>query len=253
MRDLGHGGVKPLGDDGLGAGSGVGCFSRKHLVQHGAERVEVASAIEIPLAHRLLGTHVGRRSDSEPGLGQLLGPGRVHCPGDAGVRPDRVTVFQQDVLGLDVPVNHVLGMRGRQRFCDLAGEAERIFNRQLLLAGQASGEGFSLDKGHDVEQVLGSPEILPGVRPGDARIVQRQDVGVTEVRGGLDLAEEPLRPDRRRQLGPQHLHRHFAAVLEVFGEVDGGHAPLAQLSLNAVGVGQCSGQAGDISHAGVMS
>ena len=40
------------------------------------------------------------------------------------------------------------------------------------------------------------------------------------------------------QLRPQHLHRDLAVVLEVLGEVDRGHAPLAQLPLEAVAVGE---------------
>ena len=57
-------------------------------------------------------------------------------------------------------------------------------------------------------------------------------------RDGLDLAEEPLGADHRGQLGPQHLDGDLAAVLEVVREIDGGHAALAQLALDAVAVGQ---------------
>ena len=67
--------------------------------------------------------------------------------------------------------------------------------------------------------------------------MQRQDVRVLEVGGGLDLAQEPLGADDRGQLGPQHLDRDLAVVLEVLGEVDGGHAALAELALEAVAVG----------------
>ena len=54
----------------------------------------------------------------------------------------------------------------------------------------------------------------------------------------LDLAEEPLGADHRGQLGPQHLDRDLAPVLEVLGEVDGGHAALAELALDPVAVGE---------------
>ena len=65
-----------------------------------------------------------------------------------------------------------------------------------------------------------------------------------QVGGGLDLAEEPLGADHGGELGPQHLDRDLAVVLEVLGEVDGGHAALAELALDAVAVGQRGGEAG---------
>ena len=59
-----------------------------------------------------------------------------------------------------------------------------------------------------------------------------------EVGGGLDLREEPLRAEHGGQLGPEHLDGDLAVVLEVVGQVDGGHAALAQLALDLVGIGQ---------------
>ena len=42
----------------------------------------------------------------------------------------------------------------------------------------------------------------------------------------------------------QDLDGDLAAVLEVLGEVDGGHAALAELALEAVAVGEGRGEAG---------
>ena len=55
-----------------------------------------------------------------------------------------------------------------------------------------------------------------------------------ELGDDVDLAEEPLGAQRRGELGPQDLERDLAVVLEVVGEVDGGHAALAELALDAV-------------------
>ncbi len=55
-----------------------------------------------------------------------------------------------------------------------------------------------------------------------------------EPGGDPDLAQEALVPQLRRQIGAEHLHRHFAMVLGVFGEKDGGHAAGAQLSHHLV-------------------
>ena len=58
--------------------------------------------------------------------------------------------------------------------------------------------------------------------------------------GDPDLAEEALRPERRRQLGPQNLDGHLAVMLEILGEVDRRHASPAGLPHDAVARGQGS-------------
>ena len=45
-------------------------------------------------------------------------------------------------------------------------------------------------------------------------------------------------PMTARELRVEDLDRDLAAVLQVLGEVDGGHAALAELALEAVAVGQ---------------
>lgn len=66
--------------------------------------------------------------------------------------------------------------------------------------------------------------------------MQGQDVWVLQVRRGLDLGEEPIRPDYGGQLRPKHLHRDLAVVPEILREVDGGHAARAELALESVAV-----------------
>ena len=50
-----------------------------------------------------------------------------------------------------------------------------------------------------------------------------------------DLAGEAVRAERGGELGTEHLDRDLAVVLEVVGQVDGGHAALAELALDPVG------------------
>ncbi len=45
-----------------------------------------------------------------------------------------------------------------------------------------------------------------------------------QVGRGLDLGEEAFGPDDSGELRPEHLERDLAIVLEVLGEVHGGHA-----------------------------
>ena len=91
-----------------------------------------------------------------------------------------------------------------------------------------SRSDLALDEGHDVEQEA----------VGLARVEERQDVRVLEVGGELDLGQEPLGADHGGELGAQQLERHLAVVLEVLGEVDGGHAAGADLTFDPVAVGE---------------
>ena len=61
---------------------------------------------------------------------------------------------------------------------------------------------------------------------------------VLQVGGGLDLGEEPLGADDGGELRAQHLDGHLAIVLDIVGEVDGGHAARAEFPLDAVAVGK---------------
>ena len=70
-----------------------------------------------------------------------------------------------------------------------------------------------------------------------------------ELRRRLDLLHEPLGAEHCRELRPQHLHRDLAVVLQILGEIDGGHAAFAEAALDAVAVGEGRGELlGDFSH-----
>ncbi len=97
-----------------------------------------------------------------------------------------------------------------------------------MLAVQAIAERFALDERH---------HIIEEAR-GVSGVVQRQDVRVLQPGGDLDLLDEPVRPDLRRQLGMQHLDRDAAVMLQVFGEEYGGHPPTPQLPLHGIAVGE---------------
>src|SRR5207244_5469928 len=65
-------------------------------------------------------------------------------------------------------------------------------------------------------------------------ILQRENVRMVQPRRDLDLAEETLRTERRRQLRPQHFDRHDPAMLDVVREVDRRHAAAPQLTLDRI-------------------
>ena len=104
-----------------------------------------------------------------------------------------------------------------QGVADFADDVEGFVNRQLAVSCEPIAKRFSFDVRHDVEQ---QPRSLTAVEQG-------QDVRVLERRGGLDLDPKPVGADDGRQLRPQYLERDLAVVLEVAGEVDGGHPALA--------------------------
>ena len=73
---------------------------------------------------------------------------------------------------------------------------------------------------------------------------------VLELRRSLDLLHEPVGAEHGGEFGPQHLQRNLAVVLQVLGKIDRGHAAFAESALDAVAVGEGSGEVlGVFSHA----
>jgi hypothetical protein len=169
-----------------------------------------------------------RRAERHAGLGHPVAARLARGQRDAEVGHERPAVVEQDVLGLDVPVDHAVPVGVVERRGHLARDADGLVHRKLLLAVQPVAERLALDVRHDVEQE----------RVGLARVEQRQDVRVLEIGGELDLGQEALGADDGRELGAQHLHRDPAVVAEVLGEVHRGHAARADLVLEAVMAGQ---------------
>jgi hypothetical protein len=59
-----------------------------------------------------------------------------------------------------------------------------------------------------------------------------------EVCRNADLLEKPLAAKHRGKLRQEYLHGHRPPVLEVLGEIHGGHAATPQFALDTVAVGQ---------------
>src|SRR5262245_5891239 len=80
-----------------------------------------------------------------------------------------------------------------------------IVQTQVAFAKQSITKALAFDIGHDVIQ-----------QPvGFTRIVQRQDVGMGQPRGNLDLVQEPPRADSPGQLGVEYLDGYSAPMLYV--------------------------------------
>jgi hypothetical protein len=144
-----------------------------------------------------------------------------------------VLAREQHVVGLDVAVHHPLVMRVRQGVQHLLEDRHRLTHRELPLAGQLRPERLALDVRHHVEE-----EVV--VR---ARRQQRNDVGMLQLGGELDLPLEPLHVDARPHLGREHLDNHLAAEPGLLRQEDTAHPPTTELPLDAVGVTNGSLQA----------
>src|SRR5262245_56591744 len=105
-------------------------------------------------------------------------------------------------------------------------KVDRLADGELPVATQPRPQGLAFDVRHCVpEQALRL-----------ARIKNRQDVGVAELRGGLDLSLKPLSTDRCGQFRSQDFERNLAIVLEIAGEIDSRHAAATELALERVTV-----------------
>jgi hypothetical protein len=143
-----------------------------------------------------------------------------------------VPAFEQDVLGLDVAMNHAALVRVRERIRHFAGDPQRVAHGQLLLAEQPVAQRLAFDERHHVAQDAVA----------FARVVQRNDVRMPEARSGGDLAQKPIEADGGGEIGAQHLDGDPASVSDVVGEVDSGHAARAELSLYPVSASKSDGQ-----------
>ena len=136
----------------------------------------------------MLRAHVFGGSDGESGVGEALADRRFERRRDAEITDDRVTRLEEDVLGLDVPVHDPGGMGVRQGISHIPRDAERVLDGQSLLSGQPDAEGLPFDVGHDEEEERPFPSLVLADLPA---VEQREDVGVAQLGGDLDFAEEP--------------------------------------------------------------
>jgi hypothetical protein len=92
----------------------------ERLVEHARQGIHVAAPVECPVA-RLLGTHVrgraGDRSRLRDGIGRA-----VDRPRDPEIRHHRVSVGEEDVLGLDVAMHDPARMGIGKRTGDLPAD-----------------------------------------------------------------------------------------------------------------------------------
>jgi hypothetical protein len=102
---------------------------------------------------------------------------------------------EEDVLGLDVPVDNAASMGRGQRFPDGRRYAERIVDRQLRFPVEAAPEGFAFEVWHRV------PRNANAILVNQTRIENWHDAWMLQLGGEADFPQETIGANRARKLG----------------------------------------------------
>ncbi len=114
----------------------VGRLPDQHLVQHAAQRVDVRRWSDVLFPRGLLGAHVVGGANAQTCLGEPGTGGPRYGQRDPEVRDQRTATTEQDVRGLDVPVNDSRFVCGLQRIGDFARDSDRFLDGELSFALQ---------------------------------------------------------------------------------------------------------------------
>jgi len=212
----------------LQGGSAEGRGPNQHLVEHATQGVLVTPPVQVRFPCGLFWTHIGRGPQGGTHPRQPIIPRFGHRMGHAEISQDRMPLLQHDVGRLHVPMNHPFPVGIGQSVGDLPGNPNRLVHRELRLPVQSGAKGLSLHVGHHKEkEALG----LAGVMKG-------KNMRVSEIGHRLDFPKEPLCAQGPSQLRIEHLHGDLAMMLQVLGQVDGGHPAATDLAVESITVGE---------------
>ncbi len=155
----------------LGCRTGKGGLAGEHLIEQAPERVDIAPPVQLRLARGLLGAHIVRSAQREPGLRQAVSAVPDHGAGDAEVGHERMTGGEQDIPGREIAVHDTSGMGVALRVGDLGRESNRVVQRQRRFPADPVPQGLPFHVRH------GEPQELAGL----AGVVQRKDVRVGQA------------------------------------------------------------------------
>jgi hypothetical protein len=188
----------------------------QQLVQDDADGVDVGAGVDaVPLAARLLGTHVRRRAgEARPGAEVLLAQGQTEVGHDGAA----VSV-QQDVGRLDVAVDEAMPMGMVQAFRHPGDDLDGLRGGQPPLLQPCLQVGALDELPHDVaEAVVGAAEVVHGKDGGVVEGGQHARLG--QVRLGVGGGGDAL--------APRHLDSDVAAQVVVVAAVDDAEGARAQ-------------------------
>jgi hypothetical protein len=165
-----------------------------------------------------------RSSDSHSGFGQLVASSGCDRSRNAEVSHKRVPLMKQDVFWLYVPMDDLLGVSEVEGIAYLTGELDSVRQGKLLFSVEPRTQRLPFHKRHHIVQEAAG---LTG-------IVQCQNVGMLKPGGDSDFTEEAVGTDRCGQLGAENLDGDGPIVSGVMGQINGGHAALADQALDGI-------------------
>ena len=204
-------------------------FARQHLVGHDAQRIEIAARIEITITGRLFRRHVRGRADRHTRGGQtrrLATVARGTGNTEVGDQRPAVDTIQQNVVGLDIAMNHPARVRKRQRIGHFEQPAAYVIDGERSALLQLRGEVVPVDAGHHEEHQI--PDFVDRIN--------RDDVRMTQLGGRLRLAQK-TRADvtPKGQLRRQQLDRHEPFEALVLGPIHDAHATTTDFPIQFIG------------------
>jgi hypothetical protein len=220
---------QPPHHDGACVGAGERRLTRQRFEDNGAQAVHVAALVGTAFPARLFRTHVERRPHRNAGIRHRRRELLVRRARQTEVGQQRVPLGgEHDVLGLDVAVDHAVGMSVRQRFPQLGRELRRLRLAQGAARFQSVPQRPGFNERH------GEPQSAAG----DTGVEQWQDVRMLQTREGQDLTLEALGAQLLAGRDRQDLERDVTLVAPIERQKDHGRRALAKDLFDGVAVAE---------------
>ena len=199
----------------------IGLLSGEHLVEHDAERVDVAAGIR-HAARDELGGEVRDRAEQ---LGTRRGVRRRRARQSEVADLDPAVFGEQHVLGLHVAVDDPGAMRRSKAREDRVHDRDRLRQGETLLLAEQFAQG---DAGQVLHDEIRHVAVLPLVEDVD-------DVRVGEARSGPRLLDEPaLEHGVVAQVSVHHLECDAPLEAQIGRDIHGRHAAARDARANPV-------------------
>ena len=201
--------------------------ARHHLIEHRPERPHVGPRVRVPrFALRLFGRHVLGRPHHDARARELLVG--LHLLREAKVHHHRPAIGRDDdVPGFQVAVDDPLLVRVVGRIGNILQNGDCAARRELAFCDELR-ERPTLDEVHR--------EVVPALL--HVELMDRDDVGVAQARGGGSLLEEAFHLLVGGSLaGDENFQRDDTVQLRVVRLVDDAHPAASELSEGPVTFG----------------